>query len=71
MVTIHQIRQVFAGKRVFLTGHTGFKGSWLLQILAYCGAEVTGYALPPEKAHDLYRQIDGDSLCVKPPSRSF
>lgn len=65
MVTIHQIRQVFAGKRVFLTGHTGFKGSWLLQILAYCGAEVTGYALPPEKAQDLYNQIDGDSLCVK------
>lgn len=37
----------WAGKRVFLTGHTGFKGSWARVWLAQMGARVTGYALPP------------------------
>ncbi|MBU6476161.1 MAG: CDP-glucose 4,6-dehydratase, partial [Alphaproteobacteria bacterium] len=35
------------GKRVFLTGHTGFKGAWLTALLLRDGAIVTGYALPP------------------------
>jgi CDP-glucose 4,6-dehydratase len=35
------------GRRVFLTGHTGFKGSWLALWLDALGAEVTGYALQP------------------------
>ncbi len=35
------------GKKVFVTGHTGFKGSWLAEILLMLGAEVTGYALAP------------------------
>lgn len=35
-------------KRVFVTGHTGFKGSWLCMMLLMAGAEVTGFALPPE-----------------------
>ena len=35
------------GKRVFLTGHTGFKGGWLALWLHELGAEVAGYALPP------------------------
>ncbi|WP_241673219.1 CDP-glucose 4,6-dehydratase [Lacisediminimonas profundi] len=39
--------QAYRGKRVFITGHTGFKGSWLARILTQLGAEVTGYALPP------------------------
>ena len=39
----------FAGKRVLLTGHTGFKGSWLAFLLKEIGAEVLGYALPPEQ----------------------
>ena len=37
----------FTGKRVFLTGHTGFKGSWLALWLTQLGAKVHGYALPP------------------------
>lgn len=36
------------GKRVLVTGHTGFKGAWLCVWLSDMGAEVTGYALPPE-----------------------
>ncbi len=39
--------RTFKGKRVFLTGHTGFKGSWLAYLLTMLGAEVKGYALPP------------------------
>jgi CDP-glucose 4,6-dehydratase len=35
----------YRGRRVFLTGHTGFKGSWLTKILLDAGAEVTGYSL--------------------------
>ena len=34
-------------KKVFITGHTGFKGSWLVLILNHLGAKVTGYALDP------------------------
>lgn len=48
------------GRRVFITGHTGFKGSWLSCILADLGAEVTGFALPPQ-GDALYPQcgVDG------------
>ena len=38
----------FKNKKVFITGHTGFKGTWLCQSLIEAGAEVAGYALPPE-----------------------
>ncbi len=63
MVGMEQLRQAYAGKRVFLTGHTGFKGSWMLQMLYALGANVKGYALAPEKPNDLYHQIEGDKLC--------
>ena len=42
------------GKRVFLTGHTGFKGSWLALCLRRLGADVTGYALAPPTSPSLY-----------------
>ena len=44
----------YSGKRVFVTGHTGFKGSWLCQILLHCGAAVTGYALPAPTEPSLF-----------------
>lgn len=44
------------GKRVFLTGHTGFKGSWLALWLADLGAEVTGYSLPAPTDPSLFDQ---------------
>src|SRR6185369_11801272 len=40
-------REFWAGKRVLVTGHTGFKGSWLALWLASMGARVSGYALAP------------------------
>ncbi len=57
------LQQAFSGKRVFLTGHTGFKGAWMLQVLHQLGAELTGYSLAPEHEVDLYNQIGGDRLC--------
>lgn len=38
----------YRNKRVFITGHTGFKGTWLSAVLHMAGAEVTGFALPPD-----------------------
>jgi CDP-glucose 4,6-dehydratase len=58
-----QLKNIYAGKKVFLTGHTGFKGSWMLQILTLLGAQVKGYALAPEGELNLYNVINGDSIC--------
>ncbi|GGE88733.1 CDP-glucose 4,6-dehydratase [Stappia taiwanensis] len=46
--------EFWRGKRVFLTGHTGFKGAWASLLLARLGAEVTGYALAPEAEESLF-----------------
>ena len=42
------------GKKVFLTGHTGFKGSWLCLMLSRSGARITGYALDPPTVPSLF-----------------
>lgn len=44
----------YRNKRVFVTGHTGFKGSWLCKLLASSGAIVTGYALQPPTEPSLF-----------------
>jgi len=46
------------GKRVFLTGHTGFKGAWMALILHRLGAEVHGFALEPESPHGVFEAAD-------------
>jgi CDP-glucose 4,6-dehydratase len=64
-----QTLSAYSGKRVFITGDTGFKGSWLSLWLSELGAEVTGYALPPGYPRSHFellgldrtiRHIDGD-----------
>ncbi len=47
----------YNGKRVFVTGHTGFKGSWLCFALSLVGAKVTGYSLAPEKEQSLFSML--------------
>ena len=47
----------WAGRRVLLTGHTGFKGAWLALWLTEMGAEVTGLALEPEAEPNLWRLL--------------
>lgn len=46
--------QAYQGRRVLVTGHTGFKGSWLCRILVGAGAKVTGYSLVPPTTPDLF-----------------
>jgi CDP-glucose 4,6-dehydratase len=55
--------KLWNGKRVLVTGHTGFKGSWLTLILKELGAEVVGLALPPSGSRSLYLDAEiGDEL---------
>ena len=48
------ILEFYRGKRVFVTGHTGFKGAWLCRILKNAGAIVTGYATEPPTDPSLF-----------------
>ncbi|MBE7170974.1 MAG: CDP-glucose 4,6-dehydratase [Williamsia sp.] len=56
-------KETYENKKVFLTGHTGFKGCWLLGWLHMLGAHVKGYALAPQPEHQLYQHIRGDEHC--------
>jgi len=47
----------YKNKKIFITGHTGFKGTWLCRILLLAGAKITGYALTPSTTPSLYNQI--------------
>ncbi len=58
MDSLSKLKNVLAGKNVFLTGHTGFKGSWLTCWLAYYGCHITGYALAPETKPNLFTLSD-------------
>jgi CDP-glucose 4,6-dehydratase len=58
-----KLKKVYQNKKVFITGHTGFKGSWLLKILSMMGAKIKGYALQPEHQSDLYYTLKGNELC--------
>ncbi|MEP0944407.1 MAG: CDP-glucose 4,6-dehydratase [Rhizobiaceae bacterium] len=50
-------------RRVLVTGHSGFKGSWLIAWLTSLGAEVTGISLPPQHGHDLFHAAGLASKC--------
>ena len=49
MENISQLKKFWNNKKVFVTGHTGFKGSWLCIVLSYLNSKVHGYSLKPEK----------------------
>ena len=51
----------YKGKKVLVTGHTGFKGTWLCRILINAGAQVTGYSLNPPTAPNLFSMADVES----------
>lgn len=53
----------YEGKRVFVTGHTGFKGIWLCRMLAIAGAQVYGCSLPPDTQPSLFEILGGEHTC--------
>ncbi|GAC41570.1 CDP-glucose 4,6-dehydratase [Paenibacillus popilliae] len=55
----------WSGKKVFLTGHTGFKGTWLSLWLNSLGAKVSGYSLPPNTKPSLYELCKTDKIFEK------
>ena len=52
-------------KKVFITGHTGFKGSWLCILLNFFGAKITGYSLKPKKKMSLFKIASIDRIIEK------
>lgn len=56
------IADFYRDKKVFVSGHTGFKGAWLCQILSMFGAKVRGYALPPEAEPNLFSILKIDQI---------
>jgi CDP-glucose 4,6-dehydratase len=54
VVNLEQLSSFYKNKKVFVTGHTGFKGSWLIACLHLLGAKIKGYALPPEYDYGLF-----------------
>lgn len=53
----------YKGKRVLVTGHTGFKGAWLCKWLSMLGADVTGYSLEPNTVPALFTLIGVENIC--------
>lgn len=56
-----ELLSFYKEKKVFLTGHTGFKGTWLSRILLLAGAEVAGYSLEPPTSPSLFEQTKTES----------
>lgn len=69
----HMKLDFYLGKKVFVTGHTGFKGSWLCKILLDAGAKITGYALEPPTEPSLFElcHLDREMCCVTGDVRDF
>ena len=65
--------QFYRNKKVLVTGHTGFKGSWLCRILVNAGAEVTGYSLQPPTDPSLFELagLDGKMTSILGDIRDF
>jgi CDP-glucose 4,6-dehydratase len=60
---MQSLKETYSGKKVFVTGHTGFKGSWMIQILNMLGAKNKGYALAPETKLSLFNELSGAKIC--------
>jgi CDP-glucose 4,6-dehydratase len=60
--SLSSFKDIYQGKRVLVTGDTGFKGSWLSLWLHELGADVVGYALPPERNEDHFKVIGLDKV---------
>ncbi len=57
LVTDSSFKNLFKEKKIFVTGHTGFKGAWLITWLNLLGAHIKGYALAPEEKESIYNKV--------------
>lgn len=56
-ITLRELKRAYDGRSVLVTGHTGFKGTWLCRILSLAGARVTGFALKPPTSPSLFNAL--------------
>jgi CDP-glucose 4,6-dehydratase len=61
-LTLEYLSTYYKGKKVFITGHTGFKGAWLTAVLHLLGARIKGYALEPEYENGLFRRMQAEKI---------
>ena len=64
MVNIKKLKKFWSGKKVFITGHTGFKGSWMIVALNMLNVNIYGYSLKPDKI-SLFNQVNGKKIVKK------
>lgn len=62
MIVLFMDAEFYKGRRVLITGHTGFKGSWLSKILSMAGAELLGFSLEPPTEENLYTEAGISAL---------
>lgn len=65
MRNMSKLFDFYKGKKVFITGHTGFKGSWMCKVLAMSGAEITGYSLVPPTNPSLFEAANIEASLKK------
>ena len=55
--------EIYREKKIFITGHTGFKGAWLVKLLSLSGAKIMGYSLAPNTEPNLFSIFEIEKLC--------
>lgn len=63
VVNIQFLKDNFQNKKIFITGHTGFKGSWLMACLHLAGAKIKGYSLEPDQPESLFSLLNNVINC--------
>ena len=71
MINFAKLSEFYHGKTVLLTGHTGFKGSWMTVLLGMMGAKVYGYALKPGTDPCLFDILYGDGVSSRSDTELF
>ena len=62
---LKELKKFWKNKKIFLTGHTGFKGSWFVIFLNLLGAKITGYSLSPPKKLNFFQLANLNKICEK------